>query len=105
MGEAAGDTSSIIISITSFAAMAKLMSSFGKYVQNFVLCWMILLFFFFKNKGMSQVLADAIVDGLKDTPAIYALFIPFIGMLGSALTGSTTTVFNFLNIFSLLNHH
>ena len=54
---------------------------------------------------MSQVLADAIVDGLKDTPAIYALFIPFIGMLGSALTGSTTTVFNFLNIFSLLNHH
>ena len=73
VAEAFGDTFSVIISITSFAAIAKIMVDFG----------------------MSQTIADAIVDGLINVPALYAFFIPVIGMLGSGLTGSTTTS-NFL---------
>ncbi len=44
---------------------------------------------------MTQTIALSIVDALSGAPAIYALFIPMIGMLGSGLTGSTTTS-NFL---------
>ena len=44
---------------------------------------------------MTQSIALAIVDALKSAPEIFAAFIPIIGMLGSGLTGSTTTS-NFL---------
>jgi len=44
---------------------------------------------------MTQSIAEAAVSGLADAPAVYALVAPVIGMMGSALTGSTTTS-NFL---------
>jgi L-lactate permease len=71
--EAWHETYSILISITAFAAMAKLMIAFE----------------------MTQSIAQTIVDGLRGAPNVYAMFIPLIGMLGSGLTGSTTTS-NFL---------
>lgn len=71
--EAFHESQSVLISITAFASMAKLMASFE----------------------MTQTIALTFVDGLSSTPSLYAFFIPFIGMLGSGLTGSTTTS-NFL---------
>lgn len=71
--ESIGDAIPVLLSITSFASIAKLMSSFG----------------------MTTVIALKIVSALESVPAIFAFFMPVIGMLGSALTGSTTTS-NFL---------
>lgn len=45
--------------------------------------------------NMTQSIAEAIVGWLSGVPGAYAAFIPIIGMLGSGLTGSTTTS-NFL---------
>jgi len=67
--EAYSEVQGIFISITAFAAMSALMSNFG----------------------MTQAIATAIVDALSNAPQAYAFFIPIIGMIGSALTGSTTT--------------
>lgn len=71
--EAVADVLPVIASITAFAAIASLMDRFS----------------------MIQVVADFLVDGLSSAPALYALLMPFIGTLGSGLTGSTTTS-NFL---------
>lgn len=71
--ETLNDTMDIIVVITSFASMAKLMADFG----------------------MTSVLAEAMAGGLVASPNAFALVSPLIGMLGSALTGSTTTS-NFL---------
>jgi L-lactate permease len=71
--EAFDETISVLVSITAFASMAKLMASFE----------------------MTQTIALFFVKGLSGSPALYALFIPVIGMIGSGLTGSTTTS-NFL---------
>eukprot|EP00808_Paulinella_micropora_P024517 g71485.t1 len=71
--ETLDDTGEIILTITSFASMAKLMADFG----------------------MTQLLAETMANGLSESPNAYALVAPLIGMLGSGLTGSTTTS-NFL---------
>eukprot|EP01006_Ploeotia_vitrea_P030421 TRINITY_DN62854_c0_g1_i2.p2 TRINITY_DN62854_c0_g1~~TRINITY_DN62854_c0_g1_i2.p2 ORF type:complete len:173 (+),score=101.05 TRINITY_DN62854_c0_g1_i2:404-922(+) len=71
--EAIKDVLPVLFSITSFASIAKLMGQFE----------------------MTQQIAQSIVDVLDGTPALYAVFMPIIGALGSALTGSTTTS-NFL---------
>lgn len=71
--EAIADVLPVVVSITSFASIAKLMDRFG----------------------MIQTIADFLVQGLESVPAIYVLLMPVIGTLGSGLTGSTTTS-NFL---------
>ena len=63
----------VIVSITSFASLAKLMGRFE----------------------MTQAIAIKIVDSLSSVPALYSVCIPIIATLGSGLTGSTTTS-NFL---------
>jgi len=67
--EAWSEVNGIFISVTCFAAMSALMSNFG----------------------MTQTIAQGIVKALSGAPEVYALFIPVIGMLGSGLSGSTTT--------------
>ena len=62
-----------MVSIGSYASLAKIMSQFQ----------------------MTQTIAFAIVRVLSGMPAIYTIMIPIIGMMGSGLTGSTTTS-NFL---------
>ena len=71
--EAFGEVLPVIISITSFASLAKLMGRFE----------------------MTQALALVLVDMLSGAPGLYAFFIPIIATLGSGLTGSSTTS-NFL---------
>lgn len=63
----------VMVSIGCYASIAVLMSSFQ----------------------MTQTIALAIVDALSGAPIAFTLFVPVIGMLGSGLTGSTTTS-NFL---------
>lgn len=63
----------VIVSITSFASLAKLMGRFE----------------------MTQAIALKIVQTLSSVPSLYAVCIPIIATLGSGLTGSTTTS-NFL---------
>lgn len=67
------DVVPVLFSITSFASIAKLMDRFD----------------------MTSSIANTIVSLLESVPGVYALVMPLIGMLGSALTGSTTTS-NFL---------
>jgi len=63
------DTKGILFSIGAFSSLAKLMALFG----------------------MTQRIALSLVSLLRDAPTLYAAAIPVIGMLGSFLTGSTTT--------------
>ena len=63
----------MIVSITSFASLAKLMGRFE----------------------MTQAIAIKIVEQLSSVPALYSLCMPIVATLGSGLTGSTTTS-NFL---------
>ena len=63
----------VIVSITSFASLAKLMGRFE----------------------MTQAIAIKIVEQLSSVPALYSLCMPIVATLGSGLTGSTTTS-NFL---------
>ena len=63
------DTKGILFSIGAFSSLAKLMAQFG----------------------MTQRIALSLVTLLRDAPTLYAAAIPVIGMLGSFLTGSTTT--------------
>ena len=71
--DSVGDGIPVVISITSFGSIARLMGQFE----------------------MTQSIAMAIVNALQSSPGVYALVMPVIGMLGSGLTGSTTTS-NFL---------
>lgn len=73
LSEAIHDVLPVLFSITSFASIAKLMDKFS----------------------MTQSIANTIVSGLTGASGAYTLVMPVIGMLGSALTGSTTTS-NFL---------
>lgn len=73
-----GEALPVMVSIGSYASIAKIMAGFN----------------------MTQTIAIGIVDlldafGRSGGQALYAFFIPIIGMLGSGLTGSTTTS-NFL---------
>lgn len=63
----------VMVSIGSYASLAKVMSQFQ----------------------MTQTIAFAIVRVLSGMPGVYTVMIPIIGMMGSGLTGSTTTS-NFL---------
>ena len=72
-GEAFQEVLPVVVSITSFASLAKLMGRFD----------------------MTAALAQQIVAALSGAPAVYALAVPVIATLGSGLTGSTTTS-NFL---------
>jgi len=73
LSEAIGDVLPVIFSITSFASIAKLMQYFE----------------------MTASIANTFVGALENTPWLYSVVAPMIGMLGSGLTGSTTTS-NFL---------
>lgn len=67
------EASPVMLSIGAYASLAKVMAGFS----------------------MTQTLANAIVDLLRDVPGVFAAMVPVIGTLGSGLTGSTTTS-NFL---------
>jgi hypothetical protein len=72
--ESLHDVLPVVVSIASFASLAKLMGAFG----------------------MTTAIAEALVSTFADASAVYVIVCqPLIGMLGSALTGSTTTS-NFL---------
>jgi hypothetical protein len=67
--EAWGESRGAIISISAYAAIAKLMKYFG----------------------MTKYLGSLIMDGLADNPGVYVLFVPIIGFVGAGLVGSSTT--------------
>jgi len=67
------ESKNILVSIASYSALAKVMSGFG----------------------MTQAIAQALVDIFSSHPSGFSIVAPAIGFLGSGLTGSTTTS-NFL---------
>ncbi len=71
--EAFHESKPVVIAITAYATLAKVMSAFT----------------------MTQSIAQFLVASFKNSPAAYTLFAPLIGTLGASLTGSTTTS-NFL---------
>eukprot|EP01084_Bolivina_argentea_P073778 133872_1 len=68
-----GEALPVMLSIGCYASIAKVMAAFH----------------------MTQTVANGIVAALEDAPQVYVAFMPIIGMMGSGLTGSTTTS-NFL---------
>lgn len=69
MSDALVEVAPVLFSITAFASIAKLMGRFE----------------------MTQSIAEAISQGIGDNSDVYVVFMPVIGMLGSAISGSTTT--------------
>jgi len=67
--EAFGEVIPVVISISCFASMAKLMGRFG----------------------MTQELATLIGDWFHDVSGLFVVIMPLIGLIGSFLSGSTTT--------------
>jgi len=63
----------IVVSIASYASLAKVMSGFY----------------------MTQIIAESLVSVFQGVPIMFGVIAPFIGMIGAGLTGSTTTS-NFL---------